>query len=46
MLSDVIGNKDKRQICVSLIKQFDPLFDINNITSSLIENNENTNLLN
>lgn len=34
MLTDVIKCPEKRQVCVSLIKQINPLFDINSITNT------------
>ena len=39
MLSEVMKCPEKRQICVSLIKQFNPLFNIDSVIS--IENDKN-----
>lgn len=45
MLSDVIRCPEKRQVCVSLIKQINPLFNIDSVIKNTIENNENDHLL-
>jgi hypothetical protein len=43
MLSEVMKNPEKRQVCVSLIKQFNPLFNIDSVISIGNDKNKKNN---
>lgn len=45
MLTDVIRCPEKRQVCVSLIKQINPLFNIDSVITNTLENTKESHLL-